>query len=71
MGGECLLNTATANAQQKPVITSLASGGFVVSWTDNSLQGDTSSSGIKAQITAAVTLPSTARLQIDALERAP
>ena len=50
VGGEFLVNTATANGQQKPVITSLASGGFVVSWTDNSQQGDTSDSGIKAQI---------------------
>ncbi len=50
VGGEFLVNTATSAGQLQPSITGLASGGFVVSWTDNSTQGDTSSSGIKAQI---------------------
>ena len=51
VGGEFLVNTATSGAQQAPTITSLANGGFVVSWTDFSGQGgDTSSSGIKAQL---------------------
>ncbi len=50
VGAEFLVNTATLNAQQQPTITGLASGGFVVSWTDNSNQGDPSNAGIKAQI---------------------
>lgn len=50
LGGEFLVNTATTNGQQQPTITSLASGGFVVSWTDLSNVGDPSNSGIKAQI---------------------
>ncbi|MFN0044863.1 MAG: hypothetical protein ACKVOS_00165 [Sphingorhabdus sp.] len=50
-GSEFLVNTATFNNQQEPTITSLASGGFVVSWTDSSGQGgDASSNSIKAQI---------------------
>ncbi len=50
-GPEFLVNTATLNQQIQPTITSLASGGFVVSWTDDSRQGgDASSFGIKAQI---------------------
>ena len=51
VGGEFLVNTATLNAQNAPTITSLASGGFAVSWVDNSLQGgDASSTSIKAQL---------------------
>ena len=54
LGAEFLVNTATANFQFQPTITSLSSGGFVVSWMDNSGQGgDASSSGIKAQIFSA------------------
>ncbi len=50
-GTELLVNTATQNNQLQPTITSLASGGFVVSWIDDSFQGgDASSYGIKAQI---------------------
>jgi Ca2+-binding RTX toxin-like protein len=51
VGFEFLINTATANTQNQPAITSLASGGFLVSWSDDSGQGgDASNSGIKAQI---------------------
>ncbi|WP_426170257.1 beta strand repeat-containing protein [Sandarakinorhabdus sp. DWP1-3-1] len=50
IGAEFLVNTTTANAQQQPAVTALASGGFAVSWTDFSLQGDTDSAGIKTRI---------------------
>ena len=51
VGGEMLVNTATANAQRAPVIAALASGGFVVSWTDASLLGgDASGTSVKAQV---------------------
>lgn len=50
-GGEFLVNTTTPNNQDQPTVTSLASGGFVVSWADLSGQGgDASGNGIKAQI---------------------
>ena len=51
VGGELLVNTATLNAQKAPVIAALANGGFVVSWTDASLQGgDASATSVKAQV---------------------
>ncbi|MDQ3478382.1 MAG: hypothetical protein M3438_04400, partial [Pseudomonadota bacterium] len=51
VGSEFLVNTSTENSQYEPTVTSLASGGFVVSWTDQSTQGgDASGSAIKAQI---------------------
>ena len=55
LGAEFLVNTATANDQFQPTITSLSSGGFVVSWTDASGQGgDASGFGIKARIFEAI-----------------
>ena len=51
VGGEILVNTVTAGAQASPSVAKLASGGFVVSWSDSSGQGgDSSPQGIKAQI---------------------
>jgi Ca2+-binding RTX toxin-like protein len=50
VGGEFLVNTTTAGSQDQPAIASLSTGGFVVVWRDTSLQGDTSASGVKAQI---------------------
>lgn len=50
IGGEFLVNTATASVQDQPVVTSLDNGGFVIVWRDLSQQGDSSSSGVKAQI---------------------
>lgn len=50
IGSEFLVNTATASSQDQPVVTALDNGGFVVVWRDLSGQGDSSSSGIKAQI---------------------
>jgi Ca2+-binding RTX toxin-like protein len=51
VGGEFLVNTAVAGNQGPAVITELPNGGFVIAWTDASGQGgDTSSTGIKAQI---------------------
>ena len=45
--GEFRVNTTTANDQYAPTITSLADGGFVVTWIDNVLDG--SSYGIFGQ----------------------
>ena len=51
VGNEFQVNTQTLNSQDNPAIASLGSGGFVVTWTDNSATGgDTSSSGIKGQM---------------------
>ena len=51
VGGELLVNTQTANSQSQPAITALATGGFVVSWTDASGGGgDNSGQAVKAQI---------------------
>lgn len=50
VGGEFLVNTATASTQDQPVVTALDNGGFVIVWRDLSGQGDVSSSGIKAQV---------------------
>jgi autotransporter passenger strand-loop-strand repeat protein len=54
VGDEFLVNTATASDQLKPTISALPNGGFVVTWYDFSqVGGDSSGSGIKAQIYAA------------------
>jgi Ca2+-binding RTX toxin-like protein len=51
VGAEFLINTAVTNAQNDSVVTGLTGGGFVVTWTDNSgVGGDSSSTGVKAQI---------------------
>jgi hypothetical protein len=46
-GGEFQVNTQTADWQQQPSVTALASGGFVVAWTSGSQDG--SSYGIFGQ----------------------
>ena len=54
VGGEFQVNTETASGQNSPAITSLAGGGFVVTWYDYSgLLGDNSQSSVKAQIFSA------------------
>ena len=54
VGTEFLVNTETVDAQGSPAITSLANGGFVVTWHDSSgTLGDSDSSSIKAQIFSA------------------
>ena len=55
VGGEILVNTATADYQVVPQITALANGGFVITWIDLSrgvggATGDTSESAVKAQV---------------------
>ena len=51
IGGEFLINTETAGDQVSEHVTSLASGGFVVTWSDIQSTGhDSSASGVKAQI---------------------
>jgi Ca2+-binding RTX toxin-like protein len=50
-GSEIVVNTETLGYQSRPTITSLSSGGFVVSWEDSSGRGgDEDGAGIKAQI---------------------
>ena len=39
LGGETLVNTTTAGAQQEPAIVGLAGGGYVVTWMTASLDG--------------------------------
>ncbi|MCF6292798.1 MAG: choice-of-anchor D domain-containing protein, partial [Robiginitomaculum sp.] len=39
-GGEFLVNTTTARAQDEPSIASLSNGDFVITWTDNSDTSD-------------------------------
>ena len=58
VGGEILVNTATANGQDPPEIMALSNGGFVVTWKDLSqgvggAGGDTSGTAVKAQVFAA------------------
>jgi VCBS repeat-containing protein len=48
VGGELLVNTNTAGSQELSTVTGLASGGFVVTWKDET--GDSSGTSIKAQI---------------------
>ena len=51
VGGEVLVNTVTADYQERPVISSLLGGGFVIAWSDGSgLGGDADGTGIKAQV---------------------
>ena len=51
IGGEFLVNTSTAGAQENADVAALAGGGFVVVWEDASgARGDTSGHGINAQI---------------------
>ena len=51
IGSEFLVNTVTHGQQSRPNITSLANGGFAVTWRDESdTLGDSSFSSVKAQI---------------------
>lgn len=53
-GAEFLVNSTTANNQSRSTVTGLASGNFIVSWTDESLTGgDASGASIKAQLYSA------------------
>jgi Ca2+-binding RTX toxin-like protein len=47
LGGECLVNSTTADNQQAPSIATLADGGFVATWMSNGQDG--SGYGIYAQ----------------------
>ena len=50
VGGEVLVNTATANDQEFPRIVVLDDGGFLISWDDKSkTEPDTDSGAIRAQ----------------------
>lgn len=49
LGGEFLVNTAAAQAQQEPVVTASADGGFVIAWTTLDTTQDGSGFAVKAQ----------------------
>lgn len=50
-GAESLANTITTSIQSQPTVTALAGGGFVVSWTDDSLTApDASQTAVYAQV---------------------
>lgn len=50
-GSELTINTVTASYQERPVVSSLLGGGFVVAWGDSSgLGGDADGTSIKAQV---------------------
>src|SRR5262249_28886447 len=58
VGGEILVNTATASNQDSQQIKALSNGGFVVTWRDLSLgvdgaTGDASGAAVKAQVFSA------------------
>ncbi|MCY1668978.1 VCBS domain-containing protein [Rhizobium sp. SL86] len=50
VGTEFLVNTYQNGTQERPVITALTNGGFVVSWISDTDSVDTSADSIKAQI---------------------
>lgn len=51
VGGEILVNTATAADQIDPSVTALAKGSFVITWTDSSATGgDTNGLAVKGQV---------------------
>ncbi|MBB4041073.1 Ca2+-binding RTX toxin-like protein [Microvirga flocculans] len=51
VGGEFLVNTATASIQFEPTITTLSDGRFVVAWTDDSQSGDDAEGwAVRAQV---------------------
>jgi Ca2+-binding RTX toxin-like protein len=56
-GAEFRVNSTTANLQMEPKVDVLASGGFVVVWTDFSGEGGDASQSIKAQIYDAAAAP--------------
>ncbi|WP_131819302.1 Ig-like domain-containing protein [Sphingomonas jatrophae] len=66
VGGEFLVNTQTASAQFQPSITSLAGGGFVVSWRDESTSLYGGDYTIKAQLFSATGAKTGAEFLIDA-----
>ena len=51
VGGEFLANAVVLGGQSKPEVAGLASGGFVLAWTDsNGVGGDSSGAAVKAQL---------------------
>jgi Ca2+-binding RTX toxin-like protein len=51
IGTELVVNTVTADYQERPVISGLPGGGFVIAWGDASgLGGDADGTSIKAQV---------------------
>ncbi|SFC39436.1 calcium-binding protein [Tropicimonas isoalkanivorans] len=49
-GGEILVNTEAEGSQMRPTITSLADGGFVITWDTSDAAQDGSAYAIKAQV---------------------
>ena len=51
VGSEITVNTVTGDYQERPVVSSLLGGGFVIAWGDASgLGGDSDGTSIKAQV---------------------
>ena len=51
VGGEFTVATTVAGEQTLPIVRATASGGFIVTWSDNSgVGGDSSGYGVKAQL---------------------
>ncbi|OYU33411.1 hypothetical protein [Novosphingobium sp. PASSN1] len=51
VGSEITVNTVTSSYQERPVVSSLLGGGFVIAWGDGSgLGGDSDGTSIKAQV---------------------
>ncbi|HVQ07632.1 MAG TPA: hypothetical protein VMS43_04285 [Allosphingosinicella sp.] len=51
VGGEFLVNSTVTGSQTNPIVAALASGRFVVTWSDGSVTGgDTSSIAVRGQI---------------------
>ena len=49
-GDEFLVNTTTANSQTEPTITALATGDFVIAWTDGSQASGDTGFGVRARV---------------------
>ena len=63
VGSETQVNTTTANAQQDVEVTSLAGGGFVVTWESNLQDGD--SYGVFARVFGADGSPTSGELSVN------
>jgi Ca2+-binding RTX toxin-like protein len=71
VGGEFLVNTITSSGQIFPDVAVLASGAFVVAWTDSSgLGGDASAYGVKMQVFDPAAAPADIALSRTTLDEA-
>ncbi|MEO8115010.1 MAG: hypothetical protein ABI655_11545, partial [Phenylobacterium sp.] len=66
VGTEFLVNTTTTLDQQNEQITTLANGGFVVTWEDDGQSaGDTSGNAVRAQVFTAGGTPLGAEILVN------